>query len=100
MQRVQTCMRTWAPLGPTALIGCKLGLENFFDLLLAWLTLFPLSLPLPQISHVPATVLSSVENDLKKQAVRYHKNTVRARKKCLPDHKSLDIIPQWRYCKK
>jgi hypothetical protein len=36
------------------------GLENFLDLLLAWLTLFPLSLPLPQISHVPATGKTSV----------------------------------------
>jgi hypothetical protein len=35
MQRVQTCIRTWEPLAPTALIGCKFGLENFLDLLLA-----------------------------------------------------------------
>jgi hypothetical protein len=46
-------------------MGCKLGLENFFDLLLAWLTLFPLSLPLPQIAHVPATVRSSVAHYFK-----------------------------------
>jgi len=56
-------MRTWEPLESTALIGCKFGLENFFDLLLAWLTLFPLSLPLPQIAHVPAIVKSSVEHN-------------------------------------
>jgi hypothetical protein len=62
-------MRTWEPLEPTALIGCKFGLENFFDLLLAWLTLFPLSLPFPQISHVPATIKSSVVyNFILKQA--------------------------------
>jgi hypothetical protein len=33
------------------------GFEDFLDLLFAWLTLFPLSLPLPQISQVPATVV-------------------------------------------
>jgi len=55
MQRVQTCMRTWDPCGPTALIDCRFGLDTFLVLLFAWLTLFPLSLPFPQISHVPAT---------------------------------------------
>jgi hypothetical protein len=33
------------------------GFEDFLDLLLAWLTLLPLSLPLPQISQVPANVV-------------------------------------------
>jgi hypothetical protein len=49
-------------------MDCKFGLDIFFDLLLAWLTLFPLSLPFPQISHLPATVKSSVEHKFKKQA--------------------------------
>jgi len=68
MQRVQTCKRTWEPLSLTALMDCKFGLDIFFDLLLAWLTLFPLSLPFPQISHLPATVKSSVEHKVKKHA--------------------------------
>jgi hypothetical protein len=47
----------WEPCGPTAFTLWMFGFETFFVLLLEWLTLFPLSLPLPQISHVPATVL-------------------------------------------
>jgi len=50
------------------------GLENFLVLLLAWLTLFPLSLPFPQISHLPATVKSSVDLKFEKQAY----DTIRA----------------------
>jgi hypothetical protein len=75
-------MRTCAPLVATALIGCKFGFENFLDLLLAWLTLFPLSLPFPQISHVPATVKSSIAYKLLKAGIRYHKTVIHAREKC------------------
>ena len=57
MQRVHTCMRMWEPCGPTALTLWMFGFETFLVLLLEWLTWFPLSLPLPQISHVPATVM-------------------------------------------
>jgi hypothetical protein len=62
-------MRTWDPWAATTLIGCKFGFENFLDLLLAWLTLFPLSLPFPQISHLPATGQSSIYSQvIKRQA--------------------------------
>jgi hypothetical protein len=57
MQRVQTFIRTCDPLAVTALTLWMFGFEDFLDLLFAWLTLFPLSLPLPQISQVPATVV-------------------------------------------
>jgi hypothetical protein len=61
MQRVHTCMRMCDPCGPTALMDCKFGFDTFLVLLLAWLTLFPLSLAFPQILHVPATVISSMK---------------------------------------
>jgi hypothetical protein len=59
MQRVHAFIRTWDPCGPTAFTLWMFGFDTFFVLLLAWLTWLPLSLPFPQISHVPATVPSS-----------------------------------------
>jgi hypothetical protein len=39
-------------------------------------------LPLPQISHVPATVKSSITCKLLKAGIRYHKTVNHAREKC------------------
>jgi hypothetical protein len=93
MQRVHTFIRTWEPPGPTAFTLWTLGFDVFFVLLLAWLTLFPLSLPLPQISQVPATVMILLnENSAEKQGVPYHKPEVIASRKNSVSSQSRNVL--------
>lgn len=51
MQRVQTLTVRTVPL-LIALTFCRFGYQVVRDLLLAWLTLFPVLGPLPQTSHL------------------------------------------------
>jgi hypothetical protein len=53
MQRVQTRSRRVVP-STTARTVCKFGYQRRFVLLLAWLTLWPVVGPFPQISHTRA----------------------------------------------
>ena len=53
MHRVQARMRRVRP-STTARTRCRFGYQRRFVLLLAWLTLWPVVGPLPQISHTRA----------------------------------------------
>jgi hypothetical protein len=80
-------------------MDCRFGLDIFLVLLLEWLTWLPLSLPFPQISHVPATVESSMSMNVKRslvkndECVQYHKIRAYARRKCIAPALLLDIDP-------
>jgi hypothetical protein len=58
MQRVQTLMVETVP-PRTALTFCRFGYQVLEDLLLAWLTLFPVLGPLPHIAQTFDIVQSS-----------------------------------------
>jgi hypothetical protein len=58
MQLVQTRMRLRVPFSVTTRAGCRFGSQRRFDLLLAWLTVFPLRGPLPQTAQTAAMEVS------------------------------------------
>ena len=63
MQRVQALTRTVLPLLATMRTHCRLGSQRRRVLLWAWLTLFPVDGPLPQISQLRAMSLFSSNVD-------------------------------------
>jgi hypothetical protein len=61
MHRVQALTCTVAPLAVTIRTLCRLGSQRRRVLLWAWLTLFPVEGPLPQISQLRAMIFSPQE---------------------------------------
>jgi hypothetical protein len=61
MHRVQTLACTVPPLAVTIRTRCKLGIQRRRVLLWAWLTLFPVEGPLPQIAQLRAMIFSPQE---------------------------------------
>src|SRR5205085_5883377 len=77
-QRVQTrrCVRRPSTMAWTR---CRLGSVRFLVLLLAWLTWFPVSGPLPHTSHLNAICLSSQLRDRKERRNLLGNSTVSSR---------------------